>query len=164
MTRAALLSCIGFCTAMLVGAFIASGQWVFALSSLAIGAAWLLIEWRGQGQMAAPGMASMSILAAAAILDGFRPFLMVIVAVLALSAWDLSRFRQRLIDAVPGDTHRGIESRHLRLLLLIDAIGLLVAMPATGLQLHVEFYVLFFLGGFALVVIYEMLKRIARLE
>ncbi len=162
MTRSMLLVCIGLGVAILVGAFAERSQWVLALVSLAIGLAWLLAEWRGWGNAAPPGMAGISILAAVGILYGFTPYLMALVSVLALSAWDLSRFRWRLLGAATDSARRSLEGIHLRRLLLVDVLGLLAAALAIGLPLHVGFYPLFLLGVLALLAIYGVLRQIGK--
>ena len=164
MTRTALLICIGSCTVLLSGAFGVTQQWVFVPISLAIGIAWFWLEWRGQGQVADLGMVSVTTLSAVQVIRGSVPWLMVVVMVLALSAWDLSCFRQRLMDAGQDDMRRSIEKRHLRRLLMVNIIGLALAELAISIQLRISFYALLFIGGVALLAIYWGLGLIARLS
>jgi hypothetical protein len=163
MIRAALLLCIGLCSAILAVLFAASGWGWLALISAVIGLAWLSIEWRGLGQMALVGMVSVFALAAVDIIYGMLPYLAALAAVLALSAWDLSRFHQRLMAASQETIPRSASIHHLLRLLIVNAVGLSLSILAMGIQLHIGFYVLLVLGGAVFLAIYVVLGLIARL-
>jgi len=147
----------------MVGVFAVTSQWLLLLVGLGIGAAWFLLEWRGLGQAAAPGMVSITLLSAVQAVSGSSLLATVLMAVLALSAWDLSRFQLRLACAAQNDMRQDIERRHLRRLLLVNAVGLLLATLAISIQLRVGFYLLLFTGGLLLLAIYWVLGLIGRL-
>jgi hypothetical protein len=159
----ALLICIGLCTILLAGISAITAQWGILLIGLGIGSVWFLLEWHDSGQAAVPGMVSITILSAAQAIFGSPLLVMALVVVLALSAWDLSRFQQRLVHVAQDDMRQDIERRHLRRLLLVNAIGLLLTVLASSIQLRIGFYVLLFAGGLLLLAIYWVLGLFARL-
>ncbi|MBN1429907.1 MAG: hypothetical protein JXB07_16175 [Anaerolineae bacterium] len=182
MTRPVLLICISLCTLLLAGVFAVTSLWLLAATSLAVGAGWFLLEWRGQGSAADAGMAGIILLSVVQIVFGSSSLPMVLVVVLALSAWDLSRFRQRMPGSVSGytvkrcssykdmptkpesdreETHRSIERKHLRRLLIVDVVGMISAILSMGFQFHLGFYLILLVGGLALLAIYRMLISIA---
>ncbi|MBN1312060.1 MAG: hypothetical protein JXB30_11635 [Anaerolineae bacterium] len=163
MTRIALLVCIGLCTILPAVAAASTAQWVLLLIGLGMGAAWLVFEWRGSGRAAVPGMVSVTILSAVLAISGPAPLVMVLVAALALSAWDLSRFRQRLVYAAQDDMRRSVERRHLRRLLFVNIMGFLPAILAVSIRVRIDFYVLLLVGGVSLLAIYWMLGLVARM-
>jgi hypothetical protein len=107
-------------------------------------------------------MATMVFLSAASAIFGAAPLPLISATVLALAAWDLSRFRTRLTAAVQEQTRRKMEWQHLQRLLCVAVTGLAPAMLAAGLRLRGDFFAEIIMAAAVFFMLYRFVERIAR--
>ena len=112
------------------------GLWTGAAFIMALGFLWLIGQRRGWGWMASAGLVFFVSAAAFGLWLGAGTGWMLIGVAAALSAWDLDYFTQRLsgVGRV-GRTHN-LEHRHLQRLLIVDILGLVLAIVALGIQVE----------------------------
>lgn len=122
------------------------GLWAGALLILGLGSLWLLGQSRGWSSMASVALVLFVGAGAAGLWLGLAGGWMLPGVVAALSAWDLDHFAQRLRSAGRVDRVRELERRHIRRLLIVDGLGLVLAVAALGIKVRFGFGVAFFLG------------------
>ena len=128
-----------------------SGLWVGALPVAAVGLLWLLGQRRGWGWVASVALALLVGAAAAGLWLGLGVGWMLVGVVAALSAWDLGHFARRMAAVKRVAGARDLERRHLRRLLIVDGLGLLLAVVAHEIEVGFGFGVAFLLGLLAVV-------------
>lgn len=146
----ALIASIVLAASALILAYALGALWLPAAAILLLGAAWIVgqqLSWRGG---AWPMMGLFVVVAAAGAWLELNPILLVVGLIAALSAWDLDGFARQLrrVDAV--EQEQGLQRRHLRRLLLVDGLGLLLAVLALNLEIDLSFGVALILGLIAL--------------
>jgi hypothetical protein len=125
------------------------GHWAGALVILSVGLIWLLAQWRGWDWMASGELVFTLGAAVFGLWLGLGTGWMLCAVVAAISAWDLDHFAQRLRSVGRVEGKQELERRHLRRLLVMDALGLLLAALATVLQFRLGFGAALLLGVLA---------------
>lgn len=163
MIRRALFATIIVSTLALVSAFILSNSVNGVVISILVGLLWLLLEYLQSRWGASLGLISVVILVAfGAMLESYA-FLHAIAITAALSAWDLSRFRQRLAVIQQDDSWRIAAQRHLKRLLLVNSGGLTLAILAINLRFDASFYLEWILALSMLFLLFTFVIWLARL-
>jgi hypothetical protein len=133
----ALISCIVLSTASLAWGFSQAGWVVFSRWLLAIGLGWLLAAWRRWNWFPSVGLFAAVIAASIGFWFELHEGWMIAGAMLALFAWDLSEFRQRLRFAARDDDLPGLERRHIARLSLVVMTGMI--LTSISLAVRVKF-------------------------
>jgi hypothetical protein len=162
MMTLALLTSIGLCTALLSGASLMSNLAGTAAAGLVVGSTWLMAEAFAWRSVSSPCMATLTFLSAVSAVFDAPPLPLISAAVLALAAWDLSRFRKRLAGAAPEKARRDMERKHLLRLFSVSLIGLATAVLATGIRLRGDFFAEIVMAGLAFFLLYRFVDRISR--
>ncbi len=136
-------------TAALGASYGLGGRWAGMLAILSVGLVWLLAQWRDWGWIASLALVFSVGAAVFGLWLGMRTGWMLCAVGAALSAWDLDHFAQRLRSVGRVEGQRALERRHLQRLLVVDALGLLLAALATALRLRLGFGAALLLGGLA---------------
>ncbi len=97
-------------------------RWIFIL-----GALWLITLWNGAGWFSALALVLVFLASAFGLWFRFAPGWMFAGGIFTLIAWDLTRFRQRLIFLPAREDKRGVERRHIARLSYLSLIGLFIA-------------------------------------
>jgi len=137
---------IGLATAFLVAGYALGGRSIGVLPLLALAALWLTGRHRGWQWVDSAGLLGCSGAAAAGMGMGLGAGWMLAGLVAALSAWDLAAFAAWLQGVEPADKAKPLVRRHLGQLLIIDAVGLLLAGVALQLRLRLSLALMLLLG------------------
>jgi hypothetical protein len=142
--------CVGLAALGLAVGFGIGGIWAAAPICLGLGAFWLLgeqFDWRwtnALGLLCVTGAAIIGIWSGIAV-----PFIL-FSTTMALVAWDLLRFAQRLRTAVQVEGADVLMRSHVQRLLVVAALGLLLGGISQGVQLELSFSGALLLGGLAI--------------
>ena len=118
------------------------GNWIGTGFALLTGFAWLLARrYSASGLSIICLLASVG-LAAAGVLTGSPPLLMISSSGFTLATWDLLLLDTALGSNVPGEQTKRYESIHLQSLALALGCGLIVAFLGRFLNLQIPFIVL----------------------
>lgn len=116
------------------------GMWVVAFAAGAV--IWWLaprLRWDWVPSVALAGYVSA---AAAGCWLGLSPAAMLAGLVVALCAWDLDHFAQRLRSVKPDTATRALERRHLERLAFVSGLGASLAAISLAISLKLSFGVL----------------------
>ncbi len=94
---------------------------------LILGVLWLITLWNGAGWSSSFALALVIFASAFGLWFRFAPGWMFAGGIFTLIAWDLTRFRQRLIFLPAREDKRGVERRHIARLSYLSLIGLFIA-------------------------------------
>ena len=145
MTRWLFFACVAASTGMLSAVYFQAGDPIPGAAVLVIGIGWAVgaaLGWKwvsAVGLLAAYGFAGAGfLLRSSMFLTGRgRVTWLISAALLALLAWDLGDFADRLRLAAIGDDVAGIERRHYLRLAAVTLTG--AALMAAALNLRVQF-------------------------
>lgn len=115
------------------------GLWIGAALSVALGGLWLAAQQRSWRGIEALGLVGFAALAGVGVLLGLAGPILLAGLVVALVAWDLDRFAQRLQKAGHVEAERELARAHLQRLLIVVGLGQLLAMVAGGIQIPLSF-------------------------
>lgn len=150
MTAKALPASIWLATSALALGYALGGLWNLTLVIVALGFLWLLGQTRHWGWMAFVGLVSFVGVAVIGLWFDLAAGWMLLGTVMALAAWDLDHFAQRLRyvgwDETLAERRRELERRHLQRLLSVSGLGLLLAAVALGVRIRFNFGIAFLLG------------------
>ena len=127
MTRVALISSILIGIGSLAWGYSQIGLDAVTRWIIILGAAWLITAWNGVRLFSSFALALVILASAFGLWFRFAPGWMFSGGIFALVAWDLARFRQRLIFLPAREDKRGMERRHLARLSLLSLIGMFIA-------------------------------------
>ena len=127
MTRVALISSILIGIGSLAWGYSQIGLDAVTWWIIILGAAWLITAWNGVRWFSSFALALVILASAFGLWFRFAPGWMFSGGIFALVAWDLARFRQRLIFLPAREDKRGMEHRHLARLSLLSLIGMFIA-------------------------------------
>jgi hypothetical protein len=146
MTAAALITSIVLAASALMLAYAFGALWLPAAAILISGLLWIVGQRLGWRWVALPMVGLFVVVAAVGAWLDLSPVLLLVGLIAALSAWHLDGFARQLqrVDAV--ERERALQRRHLRRLLLVDGLGLLLAVPALTLQINLNFGLALVLG------------------
>jgi hypothetical protein len=137
---------IGLATAFLVAGYALGGRSIGVLPLLALAALWFAGRYRGWRWIDTAAWLGYSGAAAAGMGMGLGAGWMLGGLVAALSAWDLAAFADWLQGVQPADKAKALLRRHLGQLLIVDAVGLLLAGVALYVRLRLSLALLLLLG------------------
>jgi hypothetical protein len=146
MIRRLTLLAITLTTVALAGSFMLSRAYGGVIGSLLVGLVWALAVWRNWFGMASWGLVTFVILAGFGAANEYYAILDAFAVVSALSAWDLSRFEQRLKIVENESLWTDMTRHHVRRLLLVSGVGLLITIPAIQVQVGGTFILAWLLG------------------
>ena len=139
-TTILLIGCVAVSAVALGAGYIMGGVYIGGLVALLAAALWLLAAFLGNRTAATTlGWVCFSGAAAAGMLIGLQPGLMLVALVAALCAWDIAHFEQRLSAAARVDNAALLERRHLRALALTGAAGLALSAAALLARMEISF-------------------------
>ncbi|NOT03274.1 MAG: hypothetical protein HOP27_01605 [Anaerolineales bacterium] len=127
MTRVALISSILIGIGSLAWGYSEIGLNAVTRWIIILGAAWLVTLWNGVRWFSSFALVLVILASAFGLWFRFAPGWMFSGGIFALVAWDLTRFRQRLIFLPAREDKRGMERRHIARLSLLSLIGLFIA-------------------------------------
>ena len=127
MTRVALISSILIGIWSLAWGYSQIGLDAVTWWIIILGAAWLITAWNGVRWFSSFALALVILASAFGLWFRFAPGWMFSSVIFALVAWDLARFRQRLIFLPAREDKRGMERRHIARLSLLSLVGLFIA-------------------------------------
>jgi hypothetical protein len=136
--------------------FALRGLWAGTAAILAVGALWLLGQLRPPTRPGAlPWTSSVAfvmlvIAAAVAMLLSVGAAWPLLGLVAALVTWDLDHFAQRMQAAKRVDDRPGLERGHIQRLLIVAAVGYLLAAVGLVLQLRLSFGLALLLAALAM--------------
>jgi hypothetical protein len=137
---------IGLATASLLAGYALGRSPAGVLSVLVLGVSWLAGQRRGWLWVDDAGLAVYSGAAAAGMWLGLGAGWMLVGIGAALSAWDLAAFVRWLRDLRPAEKATPLLRRHLGRLLVVDALGLLLAGVALEMRLRLSLALMLLLG------------------
>lgn len=149
MSRVENLSTIflAIAVAILGVSFTLQGFWLWGLVIVLAGLLWWVIEQQlGWHWVSSIGLVILTLAAAAGYWFGIHIFAMLAVVILALSAWDLDAFVERLAQSQPEDSTIILARGHLRRLIITNAVALALAAFSLTVELRFNFAIAFLLG------------------
>lgn len=137
---------IGLAALSLAAGYLLDGLPIVLLPLLALAASWLVGRQLGWRWVDDAGLVACAAAAAVGMWLGLAAGWMVAGLVAALSAWDLAAFARWLEGVQPADKIPALIRRHLGRLLVVDAVGVLLAVVALGVRLRLGLAVMLLLG------------------
>ena len=151
----AFLVCVFAALILLAGGFGLAHLWWGEVFVLAIIFFWLIFQRSDWNLLPSALLAIYVCVAAAGLLSGVSPFLMIAGAAVALASWELADQRVNL----PGTSNHALvslyEHHHMKILGITVGLGLLVAEAGLFLQFSIPFGVLVLI---ALVVLFSLYR------
>ena len=127
--------------------FTLQGFWPWGLVIVLAGLLWWIAEQQlGWHWASSFGLVVLALAAAAGYWFGIHVILMLAVVILALSAWDLDAFVERLAQSPPEDSPNVLARGHLRRLIIINTVALALAAFSLTIELRFNFAIAFLLG------------------
>jgi hypothetical protein len=149
MTRVVSFSTglLAVAVALLVISYALAGFWQWAFVFILVGLLWWIAE-RQRGWHWAPsvGMVVLTAVAASGYWLGMPILAMLAVVILALSAWDLDAFADRLAQSQLDDSAHHLVQSHLRRLIIVNAVALVLAAFSLTVEFRFSFIIAFILG------------------
>jgi hypothetical protein len=142
--------------------FALSGAWPLALPCVALGALWLVGFARRLDGLASFMLLAFVAAAGVGVSLSQRAIWAPPTVILALAAWDLERFGERLRLAEASSETRELERRHLWRLLAVCGLSLALAWAALGSRLKLDMAVALALGFLAIVGLSQVIRALAR--
>ena len=127
MTKLALVSSILIGIGSLAWGYSQIGLDAVMRWIIILGVLWLVTAWNGVRWFSSFALALVILASAFGLWFRFAPGWMFSGGIFSLVAWDLVRFRQRLIFLPAREDKRGMERRHLARLSLLSLIGMFIA-------------------------------------
>lgn len=176
------LIAIGLMAGVLASGYFFSSQPVFAVTTLLLGVVWGGVSWFGvsdaekeKGQSLPPqkrhrGDPSIDNLALLVFVglatwgvwQKLPPWLMLVVVILTLAAWDLGRFANRLLSVLDAETAVRLEQNHLTRLGAALLGGLILGSLMLLIHVQLDFGWALFLGIVGIFALNRFTKGIAR--
>jgi hypothetical protein len=146
----------------LAAGYAVTGLWVYAAIVIITGPAWLLARKYPASGLPHICLLGSVFLAAAGMLSGFPPSLMILGSGAALAAWDLLLLDAALGSYTSGEQTRRYEINHLQSLALALGAGLFATFLGRLLNLQIPFVILMLfiaLAVFGLVRVWSYVKK-----
>ncbi len=124
----------------LVIGFLIAGLWTVALWVLVLGGFWLLSQQRKAGSIETLVLFLFFLTASVGVWGGVPGWLLVLVAVAALGAWDIGHFLHRLQLVERVEFSSGVGRSHLRRLGVVEGVGLLMGWLALFINFSISFW------------------------
>lgn len=136
MTLIAFVLSILLGTASLAMGYRQAGGAAYSIWFLALAALWVLSHFRKQYWFSSIALLITVVAAAYGVWRGFPTVWMLLGAVGALLAWDLSDFARRLSYAAPMDDTRSMERLHLERVGIVAAVGIGLALLSLYIRIN----------------------------
>jgi hypothetical protein len=136
MTTIAFVLSILLGTASLAMGYRQAGAAGYSMWFLLLAVLWLLAHFRKQYWFSSIALLIIVVAAAYGVWREFPTVWMLLGAVGALLAWDLSDFARRLSYAAPMDDTRGMERRHLERVGIVAALGIGLALLSLYIRIN----------------------------
>ena len=133
-----------------VASYLLAGFWAGAILALLLGALWMYTAFKRVRDLTSLYFGGFAILFVFLAINAVFPLLDFVGFVVALAAWDLSRFARRQESLAPTAASILIERIHLKRLGLVLGIGAILGLASILIHLRLGFAVSFFLGLFAI--------------
>ena len=131
----------------LIAGFESGGNWQGAAWSMLLGLFWFW-AWREPTTLLPTLCLIVSIiLAAAGILEGIQPWLMICGSAAALAAWDSLLLVSALQNASSRDKTQAYETAHLKYLLMAVGGGIIISLSGLLLSFQFPFLIIMLLTG-----------------
>ena len=140
-TRNVLLALIAAAALSLIGLYAAAGMIRPAVLALGLGSLWIGLEYRQPQTLASVLLVSLVALVAWAGLSGLSAPVLLFSLSTGLAAWDLSRFRLRVMEDSQDEIPPALEIAHLRKLAIIVSAGFLAALLPLLIRIPANFIV-----------------------
>jgi hypothetical protein len=127
VTRVALISSILIGIGSLAWGYSEIGLDAVARWIIILGVVWLVALWNSARWFSSFALVLVILASAFGLWFRFAPGWMFSGGIFALAAWDLARFRQRLIFLPAREDKRGMERRHIARLGLLSLVGIFIA-------------------------------------
>jgi hypothetical protein len=163
MIRRLTLLAIALSAAFLVIGFVLSRTVNGIFASLLVGLLWVVLELLHKQWAASPAMALLVVIAVLGASQEYYAVFHVLAVAAALSAWDLSRFSRRLKMVEDDPIWSDATRRHVRRLLWVNGVGLLSAALAISVQSGSGFFLAWFLAVGAVVALFILVMRMAKM-
>jgi hypothetical protein len=151
MISTAVTISIVLAASALIAGYGLGALWLPAAAVLVMGVLWILGQRAGWSWFAWLMVVLFTGAAAIGTLLDLNRILLTVGLIASVSAWDLDAFARQLrrVDAVEKEL--ALKRRHLRRLLVVDSLGLLIAVLALAVQIKLSFGLALVLGLVALV-------------
>ncbi len=116
-----------------------SGNYPLAALAFGLGVIWLAADTKSKKRLGTPCFLAYVVLAVIANLNNILIPLTLLGMSVNLAAWDMSRFRSRLVDQNGQVPHPLLEARHLHLLAAVICFGFLIALVPLYFRLTIPF-------------------------
>ncbi len=140
------------------------GQARWGLGSLGVLLLWLAAEARGNRQFGWAGLVATVGLAAIGTYFDIPTAALILAVVASLSAWDLSRFHQRMKGVAAPNARLRMEKQHIIRLATVNGIGLVLAILSASIRLQITFVGIFLMALLLILVIFQALMMLAKWE
>lgn len=141
---------VGLGTALLAAGYVVDGPdpWVAFVAPVPA-LVWIVGRTHRSGPAVDGSLAAFVALAGLGLWLGVDAVWMVSATVAGLGAWDLAHLERRLAEAGHVEDRALLEARHLAYLVPVLALGLALALVATGVRLDLGFFPALLLGVLA---------------
>lgn len=160
MLERTIFSGIALLTLCLCISFAVVGAWLLAAIWLGYGLTWIYLERRQSHALAALGLLLTIAAAAYASFLGVVAFPLVLAVIAALVAWESSRLAQRLRSFKQSEHVEAMVEQHQKRLIRAAALGLILTMVASLVQLPLAFGWALVLVVIAIIGLVTMLRMI----
>jgi hypothetical protein len=143
-------------------AYALGALWVLAAAIIVLGALWLLRHRLGWLWATWPVVLLLVAAAVAGTWLALNPILLLVGLTAALSAWNLDHFVRQLGEVDAVEQERTLKHLHLRRLLIVDGLGLLLAVLALTIRIRLSFGVALTLGLIALLGLSRAIRFLRR--
>ena len=150
LRKTLLIICLIISVLCLAAGYTLAGQWIGAILATLMAPAWLLARKYPQSWLLFVCLLVSVGLAAAGILVGASPLLMIFGSGISLAVWDLVSLDVALGSDSSREQTRHFENKHLQALVLAVGFGLVVTLLGRLVSLQIPFIVLIVLIAFTL--------------
>ncbi len=144
ITKRVLWGLIGATTATLSIVSVISQAYLLAACAFLLGLVWLALENRGKNSLASALFLCFVGLVVWGSLSNLLSLVMLFALSTTLAAWDLSRFRARILNEAEGEAKALLEQKHLQKLTAVTCLGFVLALPPLLIQISINFAVILF--------------------
>lgn len=140
----------------------ANSAWPLAMPCIGMGGLWLVGCCQGRDALASWLLVGFFVLAALGVGMSGGAVWAPPAVVMALAAWDLHRFMERVRGISTDAASRDLERRHLRRLLAVSGLGLGLGWVAAGAHLTLSFGMALALGFLAILGVSQVVRALVR--
>lgn len=135
MTRYLVLLSITGCASVITYAFVSRGLAIQGISIALLGAAWLVFHLRGLARITGFAFLLFAMLSVFSLWIGASIWISLTGMVLALAAWDLTAFEERLKQTSERGDIRRMELAHFMRLAVVTGLGAAAVAFSTLIQI-----------------------------